>query len=637
MCKTKKNGQPLFKSCQPRHSPESTQLPQSRLQLWIVVLLTALIWSMHASSSLAAEGKHALLVGISRYPSDTGAAQLDGVTIDLNSARRMAHAMGVDDGAIVELRNADATKANIRRQLEQLNRKVQQGDRVFVYFSGHGTRVATDTGCEEGYLTYDNEVLNHQDMAQYTGPMSQRAEKLVTMIDACFSGGVVATGTRSMKSPPNGLVAKFVSRTSSNEGMCSVEGVNNRTTRSLLTELGRFGINRENFVEIAAAKRDEVSWEITGEGGLVTKAVSQCLLGDSQDINGSGAVSLDEVRVCAQKKVNERMAGNAPFGQYPSTIQITGNRNLVVAPTVIYVPPVAVPAPSKPTPMVTALTTISAPVPTLTVTSVPVLSPPSPPSPPPSQAVHTPIQSAPTPPPASPPIAQTHSSPPLPVSVVATPPASKPTEFNPPVKDALLTQAPQSTKLPVVSPPPVLAAPYQPPVAEPAPNEPVGALATMYEIYQQRDPRRGLNVHVSSNSLRIGRDELAMTVNSAVDGYVYVVLLGSDAQSFYLLFPNKIDRDNRIKANQAMRLPRPGWSVGAGGPEGTDKLLVIVSQSPRDPKIFVANENAGGGAFTDAIADLKGRSRLMDFFVGKGVRGRSLAMSAALIDIREIP
>ena len=410
MCKTKQNGQPLFKSCQPRHSPESTQLPQSRLQLWIVVLLTALIWSMHASSSLAAEGKHALLVGISRYPSDTGAAQLDGVTIDLNSARRMAHAMGVDDGAIVELRNADATKANIRRQLEQLNRKVQQGDRVFVYFSGHGTRVATDTGCEEGYLTYDNEVLNHQDMAQYTGPMSQRAEKLVTMIDACFSGGVVATGTRSMKSPPNGLVAKFVSRTSSNEGMCSVEGVNNRTTRSLLTELGRFGMNRENFVEIAAAKRDEVSWEITGEGGLVTKAVSQCLLGDSQDINGSGAVSLDEVRVCAQKKVNERMAGNAPFGQYPSTIQITGNRNLVVAPTVIYVPPVAVPAPSKPTPMVTALTTISAPVPTLTVTSVPVLSPP----PPPAQAVHTPSQSAPTPPPASPPRAAKTSPRPTP-------------------------------------------------------------------------------------------------------------------------------------------------------------------------------------------------------------------------------
>ncbi len=161
-----------------------------KLALAVMVLITPI--------AFAAQGKHALLVGISRYPVDSGAAQLDGVLIDLKSARRMAHAMGVDDASIVELRNTDATKRNIQNKLEQLSRKVLEGDRVFVYFSGHGTRFQTEVGCEEGFYTYDDEVINHQDLAKYTGPMSQRAEKLITMIDACFSGGVVAQGTRSL-------------------------------------------------------------------------------------------------------------------------------------------------------------------------------------------------------------------------------------------------------------------------------------------------------------------------------------------------------------------------------------------------------------------------------------------------------
>jgi hypothetical protein len=39
------------------------------------------------------------------------------------------------------------------------------------------------------------------------------------------------------------------------------------------------------------------------------------------------------------------------------------------------------------------------------------------------------------------------------------------------------------------------------------------------------------------------------------------LLLGSDRKSFYLLFPNGLDSDNRIRANQRLSLPRPDWKL----------------------------------------------------------------------------
>ena len=569
--------------------PFSTLQHSFRSRPWLnglrCLLVTVTLGISLIQPSVAAEGRHALLIGISRYAPAAGADNLAGVPFDLKNARRMANAMGVDDKAIVELRDDQATKANIEARLEQMSRKVLQGDRVFVYFSGHGTRRATAEGCEEGLFTHDGEMINEQELARFTGPMSQRAEKIITMVDACFSGGVVSA-TRAL-SATNGLVAKFSSKNT--QGACSLQGANNRTTRSLLSELGRFGIKSENFVQIAAAKRDEVSWDEPTQGGVATQAISRCLLGEAQDLNRSGAISLEEVRACAQKIMDARMEPLRVRGQLPSTLQVSGNRNLVVAPVVLNKPPVVPVVPvvqvvqvaiDAPKPLVAPEVVI--PVPVVSVPPVPVIAPPA----------------------------------------NVTQPQPQP-------------NAPPIQPLPIVAVPPVIATPPLRP--EPVLREPLDALATLHEIYQQRDPRRELVVSAPVKPLRIGQDKLTLEIKSSVAGYVYAVMLGSDEKSFYLLFPNKIDKDNRIKAKQPMQLPRPGWDVTAGGPEGTNKLLVVVSQSPRDAKHFVSVDGNGGGAFTFAVADLPSRGRLIDFFLGKGVKGRSAAMSAALLDIKEIP
>ena len=83
--------------------------------------------------------RHALIIGIGEY-SDPAVPELRGIRHDLISARRMAAAMAVPDANITVLRDGAATAERIRSEIAALDRRVVDGDRVFIYYSGHGTR-----------------------------------------------------------------------------------------------------------------------------------------------------------------------------------------------------------------------------------------------------------------------------------------------------------------------------------------------------------------------------------------------------------------------------------------------------------------------------------------------------------------
>lgn len=529
----------------------------------------------------AGEGSHALIIGISTYSASSGADPLPGVPHDVKNARRMATAMGVDPKSIVELRDGEATKERILKELQSLRGKVQSGDRVLVYFSGHGTRMETADGCREGLSTYTGDMLTEEELAKYTQPISRQADKLLVMVDACFSGGVIRSGTRSLLGDDT-MRPKF----STGASQTCATPVNEQKSRSLLSKLKRLGVQEENFVQIAAANFNEVSWDNKDFGGLATHALSQCLLGEAKDLNGSGAVSLDEVRACAQSRMDELMRPHRAKGMLPSTLQIKGNRNLIVLPSPLAVPIVS-PPPLAELPKPPAVVALPPPAPV-------ALAPPVAPEKP----VQLPVLVAVPPPAPSPPA----------VTVVPQPPPVNPPAAPPPV--ALVQQVE-----------------VDPPV--------VGSRATLEEIFQQRDPRRRVEV-LAPPKLKIGADPLRFTVKSSVEGYLYAVMLGSDEKSFYLLFPNKLDPDNRIRANQPYAFPRPGWRVVAGGPVGVNRMLFVVSKSPRDARVFVPDDASGGGPYTFSLADLKSRQRLTDFFLGRGVKGRNAAMGATLVDIQEV-
>lgn len=107
--------------------------------------------------------------------------------------------------------------------------------------------------------------------------------------------------------------------------------------------------------------------------------------------------------------------------------------------------------------------------------------------------------------------------------------------------------------------------------------------------------------------MRILKDPLQLTVTSPRTGYVYVALAGSDQKSLYLLFPNAVDGDNRIEANQPMQLPRKGWRITAAGPKGFDTVLVMVSDSPRDLSTLAGQAM---GPFVKTFLTPQGHSQL---------------------------
>jgi serine/threonine protein kinase len=141
--------------------------------------------------------------------------------------------------------------------------------------------------------------------------------------------------------------------------------------------------------------------------------------------------------------------------------------------------------------------------------------------------------------------------------------------------------------------PPVVVAPPQPPdtkVAE-APSPPPPAPApppaprTPTESLQSfaAGAAAGFDVTAAPKKpeVAIGKDRLAFEVRSKREGFVYVFLLSSGGEMF-LLFPNLLDKYNKITAGGTLSLPRASWPMDAGGPAGTDQFAVLVSEHERD-------------------------------------------------------
>jgi hypothetical protein len=126
-------------------------------------------------------------------------------------------------------------------------------------------------------------------------------------------------------------------------------------------------------------------------------------------------------------------------------------------------------------------------------------------------------------------------------------------------------------------------------------------------LFDQRNAKHQVQVSAASARLKIGQDALDFSVQSSRAGYVYVALAGSDNKSVYLLFPNDLDQNNKIEAGQTLQLPRPNWRVKAAGPAGTDNLLVMVTDAPRDLTLLSTSKV---GPFVASLNDAQGRANM---------------------------
>ena len=450
--------------------------------------------------------RHALIIAVGEYLDPT-IPTLRGVGYDIESATRMALAMQVPEENIRVLRDAEATAANIEREIAALEKRTQPGDRVFFYFSGHGSRwydaSATGNGCVEALLPSDATPLTNGRLASLLKPIADKSDKLFVFYDACHSGGIAGqplAQARSMSVAGGTLTPKFSPAGAADQ--CARPA--NIKTRAFTVEAVRQGGQAENIVQISSSRPDEVSFDDDNGGGIATQAWRDCMLGDSSDLDHSGQVSVAELAACAQQRVNARFANSTQYNA--QHITLGGNQQFVPG-------------------------------------------------------------------------------------------------WFAGGADASAGAA----------------------------GDPGAALK---DILAQRDPRRQVTVRLGADRLAIGKDKLDLTVTSSHAGHLYLILLGSDNRSFYLLFPNDRDHANTIQAGETLRLPRTGWRITAQGPAGVDRVLAVVAESPRNLALL-GNERAG--PFLQSLTDADGRARL-SWIMGTAMCDAakcSDAYGAALVDITE--
>ena len=440
--------------------------------------------------------RHALIIGIGRY-ADPHTPSLPGTKLDKESATQMATAMQVPASNIRYLQDEQATGNAIRQALQELTDRVQDGDRVFIHYSGHGTRYNDPAagGCVEALLAYEggpSSVITNHEMADLLKTITNRTDKLFVMYDACHSGGVVqaASSVRTRGFGNNNdeglLRPKFASISEECGRPVNVK------TRNLVVEAATKGALPQDIIHISASQDNEISFDDEQKGGLATQYMRDCMLRDAKDLDNSGAISMDEIRQCAQGKIDKRMANDAHYK--PHHLVLNGNAAFV------------------------------------------------------------------------------------------------PAWFGQAAVASVAVAAPAAT-----------------PVASTPPARPLTGEQALRQMFDQRDAKRRVQVSMGKSRLKIGQDAFDFAVQSDRAGYLYVALAGSDNQSLYMLFPNDLDGNNKLEAGQQLLLPRPSWRVKAAGPAGSDNLLVMVADAPRDLSALAGNK---AGPFVVSLNDPKGRAQL---------------------------
>lgn len=92
-----------------------------------------------------------------------------------------------------------------------------------------------------------------------------------------------------------------------------------------------------------------------------------------------------------------------------------------------------------------------------------------------------------------------------------------------------------------------------------------------------------VTLHANMTVLKHPADSLELSLQSARDGFVYVLRTDAAGESVEFVFPNLQDRDNAIAASKELTLPRAGWKLPAGK-AGINHVLVVVSAEPLDLK-----------------------------------------------------
>lgn len=232
----------------------------------------------------------ALIIGIQEYKNPKN--NLTGIQIDVDSFKQSVLRLGVSAKNIAVLMNEEATEANINHMFATFLQDVGPNDKVYVYFSGHGSQISDVDGDEEDNLdeflvTYEFDHRGNQPGALTDDEFhklltSVPSNQVFAFIDACHSGTISRNvALTNMSLGESQAMPKFLQY----PGMPKASGKSNSRSLSMdessseargsRAQSRKRSMNKGkvNFVTLSATQDDEVALA-TPKGSFFTMGLN---------------------------------------------------------------------------------------------------------------------------------------------------------------------------------------------------------------------------------------------------------------------------------------------------------------------------------------------------------------------------
>ncbi len=276
-------------------------------------ILCASLLGLLAAGAAQAEN-HALIMWIGQYQQP--ANNLPGIDLDAMNAKKIAKAMGVASDNILEFSNSQLTHDGMRSAISQLTAKIKDGDKVFLYYSGHGYQTDGEGGkCTEAMVPYDADMYYGRELQDNLEALGRKASQIVMLNDSCFSGGV---GQSKALGKSVAKVFKGQVKGSGTAGAYQCGEAVNKMARNLTAVSAK---NGAQVLYLAASSEREVAGA-SRDGSYATLGWVRCITQRSADSSGDGLVNGEELLQCSRRYITEVGANQ--------TITMVGNGNLPV-------------------------------------------------------------------------------------------------------------------------------------------------------------------------------------------------------------------------------------------------------------------------------------------------------------------
>jgi hypothetical protein len=289
------------------------------------ITLRAIVLASVAACTLGFSGQalaanHALIMTID-YSGTRH--ELPGIEKDGQIASKIAEGMGVPRQNIKWIRNRDLTLGGMSSALNDLvQNRIANGDKVFLYYSGHGYQRSSGAKCTESLVTSDEKFFEDEKLQQALDTLAAKASQVVMFNDSCFSGGAA---TKDMSRNADGAVPKVFTDDKSGSSADTDYVCGQATNKDFGSRtLGVVARQRPTQILYVAASADNEVSRASPNGSWGTLAWSHCLASKAADRDGNGIIDGQELGQCSQAYINK----NYPKQQ---TIKLIGNEKLLMS------------------------------------------------------------------------------------------------------------------------------------------------------------------------------------------------------------------------------------------------------------------------------------------------------------------